>query len=91
MTALRKIFTRQEKSATTDDVHAIAGPLDDTIATAILRTGATADEVLQAFEKLEENYYTRSVFIRPMDERGRCVYDILDYGRSGLDWGKHKH
>ncbi len=83
--ALKKMRRSHEKSATGGDIRAIAGPLDDDIIAAILHTGATRAEVMQAFGWLEESHYTLSTTVRPMNERVRRVYEILDYASNGFD------
>ena len=75
-----------KKSVTADDIQAIAGPLKEDVVEAILRIGATEAEIKKAFDYLEESYYTMSIFARPMDQRVRRVYDILDY--AGNDFSK---
>ena len=89
MRTLKRLRSSREKSVTGDDICSIAGPLDDDIIAAILRTGATRSEVMQAFDWLEESYYTMSIFMRPMNERIRRVYEILDY--AGNSFGKVHH
>lgn len=66
------------------DVRAIIGPVDDSIVTEILRTGASLHEIQQAYLSLEEHFYTKSVVRKKMENVIRCVYDILDYERSHL-------
>lgn len=75
---------KREKPATADDVRAIAGPLEEEIIRAILRLGATPSEIAQAYDWLQESRYTLSVFMKPMDERARRVYEILDYAGNGF-------
>jgi hypothetical protein len=82
--ATAKKMHRPEKSATSSDIRTIVGPLDNDIINAILQTGATRAEVLQAFDWLEESHYTLSTLMRPMNERVRRVYEILDYASNGL-------
>lgn len=84
MTATKKAHRSHEKSATAGEIRAIVGPLDDDIVVAILETGATRVDVIQAFDWLEESYYTMSTFMRPMNERVRRVYEILDYASNGF-------
>ena len=80
--ALKKRRHSHEKSATGSDIRAITGPLDDDIVAAILRTDATPAEVVQALDWLEESYYTRSASMKPLNERVRRVYEILDYAEN---------
>lgn len=91
MPTLKTIFKSNEKQATVMDVRAIVGHLDDVIIEAILHTTATPNEILQAMEWLEENYYTRASSTRRMDERVRNVYNILDYERNCLHGNNHQH
>ena len=78
------IFRKQEKTDVSRDIRNVVGPLDESIITAILHTGATIEEITQALAWLEENHHTRAVFARRMDERVRHVYDILDYAYNGF-------
>ncbi len=71
-----------KKPATGQEIYDITGQMDHKMIAAILHTGATFDEVLQAYQYLEENYYTKPVFIKHMTDRVRHVYDILDYSRD---------
>jgi hypothetical protein len=84
MRTAKKAHRSHKKPATDGDIRAIAGPLGDDIIAAILETGATRAEVMQAFDWLEESYYTMSTFMRPMNERVRRVYEILDYASNGF-------
>ena len=84
MATVKKMQHKHEKSASGSDIRAIVGPLEDDIIAAILKTGATRTEVMQAFDWLEESHYTLSTFMRPMNERVRRVYEILDYATNGL-------
>jgi len=90
MPTLKRIFGRRDGRATVTDIRAIVGPLDDVIVRAILYTGATPGEVTQAFQWLEESYYTQATFARHMDEPVRGVYDILDYQRNGSGEMSHR-
>ena len=82
MTTVKKVQHNHERSATGRDIRDIVGVLNDDIVMAILKTGATRSDVVQAFDWLEESYYTRSTFMRPMNERVRRVYEILDYAST---------
>src|SRR5690348_7549052 len=84
MSKPKRKHRNREKPATSDDIRAIAGPLDDDIIVAIQRLGATRAEVSQAFDWLQESRYTLSVFMKPLDERVRRVYEILDYAGNGF-------
>jgi len=84
MSTVKKIRRSHEKSATGDEIRDITGPLGNDIIAAIQETGATRAEVLQAFDWLEESHYTLSTFMRPMNERVRRVYEILDYASNGF-------
>jgi hypothetical protein len=88
MVTVKKAHRSHEKTATGREVRDIAGPLNDDIVAAILETGATRAEVMQAFDWLEESRYTMSAFMRPMNERVRRVYEILDYASNGVDLDK---
>lgn len=87
----KSIFKGRSKQVTQAEIRAIVGPLDDIIIEAILHTGATSDEIRQAFVQLEEDTYTKAIFTRRMDERVRSVYDLLDYERNffnGQSYGR---
>lgn len=71
--------------ATGNDIIAITGPLDDEILDAILCTHATRAEITQALNWLEESSYTMTAATRPMSERTRRVYQILDYATTEFD------
>jgi hypothetical protein len=71
--------------ATGNDIVAITGPLDNEILDAILHTHATRAEIAQALNWLEESYYTMTAATRPMSERTRRVYQILDYASTEVD------
>jgi hypothetical protein len=75
---------KTENPVTENDVRAIVGPLDDDIVLSILEIGATHDEIMQAFDWLEESRYTMSAFEKPMNERAHRVYQILDYASNHL-------
>jgi hypothetical protein len=82
MSTAKKVRGSHEKSATGSDIRAIAGSLDDDIVAAILHTDATRAEIMQALDWLEESHYTLSTYMRPMNERVRRVYEILDYAEN---------
>jgi hypothetical protein len=84
MSTVKKIRNHQEKSARGSDIRAIAGPLEDDIVAAIMAIGATRAEVMQAHNWLEESHYTLSTSMKPMNERVRRVYEILDYASNGF-------
>jgi len=88
MSTLKRMGSDHEKTATGSDIRAIVGPLDDEIVTAIQHTDATRAEVVQALNWLEESHYTLSVYMRPMNERVRRVYEILDYASN--DFGQKR-
>ena len=77
---------KQESAVSGHEIRQIVGALDDEIIFAILRTGATPEEVSRAFEWLVEDHYTKSVAQRWMDFRARSVYNILDYAYDGFIW-----
>ena len=84
MATVKKVRHNHERSATSRDIRDIAGAMDDDIVMAILKTGATRVEVMQAFDWLQESHYTRSTSMRPMNERVRRVYEILDYASNAF-------
>lgn len=84
MATVKKVHRGHEKAATAREIREIAGTLNDDIITAIQKTGATRSEVIEAFDWLEESHYTLSAFMKPMNERVRRVYEILDYASNGL-------
>lgn len=59
------------------DIHAILGPIDDEMVFIIQETGASRDEVLQAFMWLNDDDYIGGELKRPISNRVRAVYEIL--------------
>ena len=84
MATVKKNHNRHDRSATAREIRDIAGIRNEDIIAAIQNTGATRTEVIQAFDWLEESHYTLSTFMKPMNERVRSVYEILDYASSGF-------
>ena len=76
---------KAKKSATSHDIRAILGPTDDDIVTSILSTGATRDEVLQAFEWLDDDDYMGADLKKPMNSNIRRIYEILQEDRDKVD------
>ena len=84
MATVKKACRGYDKPASIGDIREIVGGLNDDIVSAILETGATRAEVTEAFDWLEESRSTLSAFMRPMNERVRRVYEILDYAGNAL-------
>jgi len=84
MATVKKAHRGHEKAATVGEIRDVAGNLNDDIIAAIQKTGATRNEVIQAFDWLEESHYTLSTFMKPMNDRVRRVYEILDYASNGF-------
>lgn len=87
MATVKKVHRGHEKAASRGEIRDITGPLHEDIITAILQSGATRAEIMEAFDWLEESHYTLSAFMKPMNERVRSVYEILDYASNGLGLG----
>ena len=85
MATVKKIHNGHERSATAREIRDIAGIRNEDIIAAIQNTRATRLEVIQAFDWLEESHYTLSTFVKPMNERVRRVYEILDYAINGFE------
>ncbi len=73
------------ESVTVQAVTDILGPLDSGILAAILDTGASLEEIRRAAVWLDENHYTQATADRPMSQKMRRVYEILDYARSRFE------
>ena len=71
--------------ATAKDLRTVLGPVDDAIIIAIQDTGASRDEVLQAYAWLDEDDYIGAMLEMPMTHRVRRVYDILRDDLEKLD------
>lgn len=63
-------------AATDNDIRHILGPSDDELISAVRNTGATREEVLQAFQWLEGEDPGKTAR-KPMTATIRSVYDIL--------------
>ncbi|HUY68532.1 MAG TPA: hypothetical protein VMV79_04450 [Alphaproteobacteria bacterium] len=73
--------------ATSHEIRAILGPADDETIKAIFDTGATASEVAEAFEWLNDDDYMGAALEKKIGDRVRRVYEILqgDRDRIGRD------
>lgn len=77
---------QQHTPATGQEIQEILGPAaEETIINDILQTGASRQEVLEAFEWLHDDDYMGADLERPMDARSRMVYDILQSDRDRYD------
>ncbi len=90
MAILKTRIRHTDSAATNEDIIAIIGQMDHIIVDALLHTGATPDEIIQASEWLEENHRTKAIYARHMGDRVRRVYEILDYARSGLNGNSYQ-
>lgn len=72
------------QAATDREIRTILGPVDDETIMAIMDIGATALEVEEAFEWLNDDSYMGSDLARPMRDRVRRVYEILEGERDRL-------
>ena len=66
-------------------IREITGLTDDVIVKAILVTGASRKEIQQACDACFENLHVKAGRIRPMSDRVRRIFDILDYSRDFAD------
>ena len=66
------------KSVTADEVVEIMGRLDDAVMAAILRTGATRDEVLEAYAWLSSDDYLHRARHSAIHGTAAEVYRILE-------------
>ena len=66
-------------------IRRMLGPIDDELVAAIQDTGATRDEVLQAWAWLDEEDYMGTMLQKPMNHRTRAVYDLLREDAETLD------
>ncbi len=72
----RKLGYKSGKPATGEEIKAITGLEDHGYITAVLKTGATPAQVLQAFQWLESGEHKNS--LNSMDSAVRCVCEILE-------------
>jgi hypothetical protein len=73
-----------QAAATSHGIRKILGPVDDETIMDIIQTGATAGEVAEAFEWLNDDDYMGSTLKRPIRERVRRVYEILQSDRDRI-------
>lgn len=65
--------------ATIDDVHEILGPgTDPDFVGAVLRTGASREEILEAFAWIEDDDYMGAELERAPSARAQRVYELLN-------------
>lgn len=72
---------RHRKTLSRNDVTAIVGPLDDARLAAIIGTGATADQVMEAFTRLASDGPLDPDTDHRLDSTVARVYEILSEGR----------
>lgn len=65
-------------AATAAEIRAILGPLDEAVLTDILRIGATAAEVQEAFTRLEGDDAVGKVAQRGASARVAALMDVLE-------------
>lgn len=75
--------------ATGQEIKKILGPTDDETVTEILRTGATAAEVRQALEWLDDDDYMGGDLEKKIGERVRRVYEILQKDQERFESREH--
>jgi hypothetical protein len=79
----------QEKAraGAASQIREILGPVDDEVVIDIVNAGATAAEVSEAFEWLNDDDYMGAELNRSMNKNVQRVYDILrnDRDRMGPD------
>lgn len=74
---------RDHTPANVHDIVEILGPgTDEALVSAILLTGASRHEILEAFEWLEDDDYMGAELSRTLSARAQQVYDILDRERG---------
>ncbi len=71
--------------ATAYEIRQALGPLDDDMLMAILGTGATLNEIVQAYAWLQENDVIGGDLEKPMTANVRKVFDILQEDRELWD------
>lgn len=72
------------KAATAQEIRAILGPAntDDEMIFVVRETGASKEEVLQAFTWLNDDDYLGKGLRLPMNSRVRAVYEILQESQN---------
>ena len=70
------------KPATGQEIRSILGPVDDELVTAILVTGATQHEIMQAQQWLDSDDYIGKEAGKTMDIRVARVHKILQRDRE---------
>lgn len=73
------------KPATGQEIRSILGPVDDELVTAILGTGATHHEIMQAAEWLDDDDYMGKEVGKPMDIRIARVHKLLQQDRERME------
>lgn len=71
----------RRKTITSDEVISIVGPLEDDRLAAIIGTGATADQVMEAFTRLASDGPLDPDTDHRLDSTVARVYEILSEGR----------
>ncbi|MBI3440212.1 MAG: hypothetical protein HY052_00110 [Proteobacteria bacterium] len=71
--------------ATGHDISTILGPVDEEMVFIIQETGASKEEVLQAFTWLNDDDYIGARPKRPMNSRVCAVYEILQEAQDTGD------
>lgn len=76
--------SKSAKPATDKEIrHVLGSSADDALVTAIRKTGASHQEVLQAFEWLDDDDYMGKSVKKPLTDTVRRVYDLLLEDREG--------
>ena len=77
--------TSEEKPAAASDVRRILGTVEDDLVTEVLATGATADEIFEAYEWVSSEDRLGTDLDRTKRGRVAAVYDILVRDAEEMD------
>jgi NCAIR mutase (PurE)-related protein len=77
--------SKAARPATGKEICSILGPVDDELVMAILETGATHHEVMQAHEWLDDDDYMGNEVGKPMDIRVARVHRVLQRDRERME------
>ena len=77
--------TNKSSPLTAEDVRSIVGRIGDDRLSAILATGATSAQVLEAFTWLSSDEYLGGELERPLTGAAADVYEILRAGEPDIE------
>ena len=77
--------TSEEKPAAASDVRRILGTVEDDLVTEVLATGATADEIFEAYEWVSSEDRLGTDLDHTKRGRVAAVYDILVRDAEEMD------